>query len=438
MDHSELLSLPEDDLLAVLSYLSAEELLHCRQVCRRLRDVCLHPSLWRSVRLLFKMKAVALRALRLAPCLRNIVLHPADLDALQAVYTSSCAIEGLSMNVAEPSDVPRAMGILQRVSSVGALRELDMNIHFDFTTSLEMIEPLLYLILCSLNDLKKLAFWSAPPTGFSRLVAIKPSLTSLTYTSCNDNESYTFLATLLKGHAATLTSVELDVVQDIPVSLLKDIPNLKSLACPPMDALSDLHSARFLETLDLAWPVDEFPPGALEFLGRAPQLRHVSISFPQENSAAPLLSLSESPSAVCVETLSLRGHWPDGCLEQVAAALHHFPSLRTLDVATVATSSLIRAVDPASTPRLTELKSLTPARVCVHNWLHGPVQDLLTRNPNLHLRVASIDGVVNAKECTCVWCDWGFHPELKRSISFAFSSHRRTRSCPADCFRLVI
>ncbi|XP_034244700.1 uncharacterized protein LOC117647185 [Thrips palmi] len=43
-----LLDLPDDALLAVLAYLSRAELLGCRVVCRRLRDLCLHRHLWKS------------------------------------------------------------------------------------------------------------------------------------------------------------------------------------------------------------------------------------------------------------------------------------------------------------------------------------------------------------------------------------------------------
>lgn len=51
----ELSTLPDVDLLHVLGFLTAGELLQCRAVCRRWRQMALHASLWRSHTLSAKM-----------------------------------------------------------------------------------------------------------------------------------------------------------------------------------------------------------------------------------------------------------------------------------------------------------------------------------------------------------------------------------------------
>lgn len=44
-------ALPDDELLHVLSMLTPRELLGCRRVCRRWRDLALHPVLWGRIHL---------------------------------------------------------------------------------------------------------------------------------------------------------------------------------------------------------------------------------------------------------------------------------------------------------------------------------------------------------------------------------------------------
>lgn len=51
VESTTLEALPDDAMLAVLSYLSPAQLLEARTVCRRWRRLALHPHLWRQRRL---------------------------------------------------------------------------------------------------------------------------------------------------------------------------------------------------------------------------------------------------------------------------------------------------------------------------------------------------------------------------------------------------
>lgn len=263
------------------------------------------------------------------------------------------------------------------------------------------------------------------------------SLTKLKYGSVTE---YSFLKSLLATHAATLECVHLET-KYLPVSFLKMLPRLRSLACILNDDLSQLQALPTLDTfavLDLG--VHVFPPGALDFLSQASQLRCVSFPCPWQNPSAPLLALAGSRCARVVETLSLRCASNGDVMELVAASLHQFPSLQSLSLDAVPSDSFLHAVTPAFAPCLTTL-TVRPTG-CPHAWLHGPAaQDLLARNPRLHLRLGGSRGFLG--RCDCRWCmrGWGCHAELMEaareadSLRAAFASHSRRIGCPSDCFR---
>ncbi|XP_034233208.1 uncharacterized protein LOC117640623 [Thrips palmi] len=130
MEQSLLLALPDDALLAVLAFLPPRQLLSCRVLCRRLRDLCLHPDLWRRVRVLrWKDHDLWRSAFRLAPCLRELDISGNHLrGAASEVSRTSCVVAKLTLSVATTHEVTFATAIVEKVSALGGLEQLVLDI----------------------------------------------------------------------------------------------------------------------------------------------------------------------------------------------------------------------------------------------------------------------------------------------------------------------
>ncbi|XP_034253401.1 uncharacterized protein LOC117652536 isoform X1 [Thrips palmi] len=438
-----LLLLPDDALLSILAHLSPKDLLSCRLVAPRLRELCLRPELWRSTILKYggPDMGVLADALGVVPCLGEIVPCglSVDLDALAQlasfVRETTSVIGRLVFLVNSPTDAAHATTILEKVSSLGGLKRLWLSVG---NTPSDAVTPL-FQAICSVSSLCELELVcaSSPPATVSWNDLRNPSLTRFCYASSSALVD-SFPQALLTAHGTTLEEVELSGTEDLPVALLKAMPRLHSVACSPVDSLSQFLPAPTLDTVFLSAPrEDAFPRGALDLLREASQLKFVSFHFPTESPAAPLEALVRSRSARCLETLWL--YSASAFLDLVAAALPRFPSLHTLYLEDPPSDSFLRAVSPASAPRLATL-DVPPPVSCPHSWLHGPaVVDVLQRNPRLHLRFDRCPGIPD--DCPCCWCRWGCHAELRlrpASLDSPFSAHRRRAGCPADCFQVAV
>ncbi|XP_034256459.1 uncharacterized protein LOC117654243 isoform X2 [Thrips palmi] len=433
---TDLLAMPDDALVRVLALLPPREVFRLRLVCRRLRDLSLHPDVWRSVSLRGGDQGLLQAALRLAPCLRKVSLRSPHLQAAACtVCNSKCVVTDLKLSVQNETDAAWATAIVQRLSTLGGLREITLLLN---PAAPDALHPLLRMVYC-VQDLRVLRIrinsdMSELPPLLSDLEP-RPSLTTLHYEGAASDP---FLCFLLRTHAATLEDVDLYLKDGLPTSLLKSLPRLRSLTCFPTDDLSQLKSLPNLETLGLLdLEVQDAPcPGTVDFLLQGPRLRHVEFHLKPNRpivGAALLEALAQSPSAPVLERLSLKGvgEWP------VAAALHRFPSLQALALVLDAMPSddFFRAVSPASTPRLATLQ-LVP-HGCPHAWLHDPaVQDVLARNAGLHLRLSGPPTLED--DCACRWCLWRCHRDELRThagLQSAFSAHTRRPGCPRDCRR---
>ncbi|XP_034244675.1 uncharacterized protein LOC117647175 [Thrips palmi] len=450
MDQS-LLDLPDDALLAVLAYLSPAELLGCRVVCRRLRDLCVHRHLWKSA----AVDCELLSALRVAPCLRKLSFEDLDLKLTPAekvaslVASTECVVDYLKFLVNfdnDETELALATAVVQKFTALGGLRALRLI----FLYKIRSPAPVASLLKAALSvpDLRELMIFmrvksSRMPVPWLEELDARPSLIKLTYLGKCDR----FLTWLLKTHADTLEDVNLMCDDRLPINLLAMLPRLRSLACNTTHGL--LYSAALsnLDTLKLFNKDQDFsvfPPSALDFLRQAPHLRSVSVFLPcGENLTVPLQALASSPSARCIEslTLSWKGSYESASVasELVANILPHFSSLQSLSLESKLSEDalvfFLKAVTPVSAPTLTSLL-VRPDELCMHDWLHGPlVQDLWERNPRLHLRV---DCPSEFCLCICQWCRWGCHTVLQKAGNLhqlTFAAHRRVEGCPSDCRR---
>ncbi|XP_034244676.1 uncharacterized protein LOC117647176 [Thrips palmi] len=443
-----LLDLPDDALLAVLAYLPPAELLGCRVVCRRLRDLCLHRHLWKSAAIGCEL----LPALRVVPCLRKLsFVNPEQMVTLaqmkkmpSLLASTECVVAELEVRAdvyfAGP-EVPLATAMVKKFSALGGLRALRLSF-FSLMDSHSL--ALLLKAALGVSGLRELGIGlcsriPSHPALWS-LTLKRPSLTKLQYVG---KLNYV-LVQLLTTHASTLEDVSVCLGTDhLPMNFLRMMPRLRSLECKAdalsySAALSNLNTLKFINE-DL--PPD-FPSSALDFLSQAPHLRSVSFPVPRKNHAAPLQALASSPSARFVESLTLScvGWDLDAIgVELAANIVPLFPSLQSLSLECWLhgddLDGFLQAVTPTSAPSLTSLSMNPPLGECAHGWLHSPaVQELLERNPRLHLRVL----IRNQAECRCEWCGLGCHEELRKLDDLqhlAMAAHRRMAGCPTGCRR---
>ncbi|XP_034256281.1 uncharacterized protein LOC117654171 [Thrips palmi] len=436
VQNSFLLALPDDALVRVLALLPPREVFRLRLVCRRLRDLSLHPDVWRSVDLSGGDIGLLQAALRLAPCLREVSLRSPHLQvAACTVCNTNCVVTNLKLSVQNETDAAWATVIVQSFSTLRGLREITLVL---YPAAPGALHPLLRMVYC-VQDLRELTIrfdsdMSELPPLLSDLEP-RPSLTTLRYEGAATDP---FFCVLLRTHAATLEVVLLYLRDGLPTSLLGSLPRLRCLGCRPTVDLSQLKSLHNLDTFVLLGrEVQDVPcPGTVNFLLQGPRLRSVGFNLGPNHpilGAALLEALAQSPSAPVLERLSLHGVQDS----LVAAALQRFPSLRalTLESDAMPSDAFFRAVSPASTPRLATLQ-LVP-HGCPHAWLHDPaVQDVLARNAGLHLRLSGPPTLED--DCACRWCLWRCHRDELRThagLQSAFSAHTRRPGCPGDCRR---
>ncbi|XP_034252221.1 uncharacterized protein LOC117651858 [Thrips palmi] len=438
----DLLSLPDDALLAVLAFLPARTLFACRVACRRLRDLCLHRHLWRSV-CVESLGVLRAATAALVPCIGRISLDVPLRSTAALLKDTACVVRALELAVQNSQDAALASTLLSEVSAVGGATELVLLIKCRRPNALQPLLKAVWdrrglLTLDVTNNSRR-----PLPSDWCETVGV-PSLTRLRYDSPSADP---FLELLLRTHAATLQHVELQRLEDVPASLLAHALQLRSLKCSPCEGLSQLVDLPDLSSIDLSHEGESnchclqataaFPRGTLAFLTEASHLRSVTLCVFTEDSEAPLRALSLSPSAANIENLVALAHdQPESyLLGEIAPFLSSFRSLRTLIVEDEPVHEFLEAVSPAALPCLTTLKFCIHEDSCMHGTLHTPgVHDLLIRNPRLHVYNFDLH-VVCCGECP--WCRWGCHEPLKGTANreVCYSSHSKSASCPEECFQ---
>ncbi|XP_034236875.1 uncharacterized protein LOC117642628 [Thrips palmi] len=247
MDRS-LLDLPDDALLAVLAYLGPLDLMTCRPVCRRLRDLSLHRSLWRDARLKIRGEALPIAALRLAPCLAELDVSQGMELAASALSDSACVVASLRLGDDGSGDGYYAREVLQRVANLGGLNKLVLDFSpFELNdsrpvymkvdwnnpcNSWEMPNSLLELVYnLDIRELSLICAAPLIPTPFLVRAGggARPCLTKLRYHGLDFHEVDYFLEYLLQTHASTLTYVYLPP-RYLSLSTLQSMPKLQSVS----------------------------------------------------------------------------------------------------------------------------------------------------------------------------------------------------------------
>lgn len=445
----QMASLSDDALLRVLGYLSTEELLLVRRVCRQWRDVALHADLWRrrdaddGVARSGVLRAV----LGLAPCLDT--LSVSSNGALKhcglLAGTTSCATKTLRVKLCGPhNNVTVAAFAIRRQAELGRLIDLGVTFTADALQS-DGVGDLFGLLVTTegLERLKVVSMDSPLPVICHSLVPgclTKPSLKSLFYwTTTSDHDP--FVEFLITSHAATLKSISTTLF-GLPASLLVSVQHLIHLACPLLDNMPQLLLCPNLRSLSLLGrrneeEEEEALKGAEDFFRLATRLEIVRLDNGARYGSLDVSlvqALAESGQAAA-EYLLLGGLSPasnQSCsaLDPLSAALPRLPRLSELHLDAVVSNALLQSISATTTPCLTTLEVRAPDR-CTHAWVHGPVvQGLLNRTPRLHF-IAT-----NPKQCPgqCEWCEYcsdASHVTIMEGTpsQLAFISHDRSGCC---------
>ncbi|XP_034252554.1 uncharacterized protein LOC117652031 [Thrips palmi] len=291
----QLLSLPDDALLAVLAFLPARTLFACRVACRRLRDLCLHRHLWRSV-CVESLGVLRAATAALVPCIGRISLDVPLRSTAALLKDTACVVRALELAVQNSQDAALASTLLSEVSAVGGATEIVLLIKCRRPNALQPLLKAVWdrrglLTLDVTNNSRR-----PLPSDWCEADGV-PSLTRLRYDSPSADP---FLELLLRTHAATLQHVELHRLEDVPASLLASALQLRSLKCSPCEGLSKLVDLPDLSSIDLSHESylnchcleaesAAFPRGTLAFLTEASHLRSVTLCVSTEDSEAPLL-----------------------------------------------------------------------------------------------------------------------------------------------------
>lgn len=114
-------ALPDDVLLAVLRLLPLREVVGARRVCRRWRDLALHPDLWRhqAFHTGSFSDGMLYAALRLAPCAAKLSFSKGLVDFGVVAFSTACAAAELNVTLKCQGDaVLAAMAVRNQVSAV--------------------------------------------------------------------------------------------------------------------------------------------------------------------------------------------------------------------------------------------------------------------------------------------------------------------------------
>ncbi|XP_052122570.1 uncharacterized protein LOC127749244 [Frankliniella occidentalis] len=482
MDH-----LPDDVLLMVLEYVEVEDLLACRLVCKRLAELVLHPQPWRHrwIRAWTDHAADAeacliCPTLRLAPCVRMLILKLPSETCQLPFTTTTCAVSILNLELLDMTVCTHAAFVIRNQLALGRLKELHVcfpakvfcvseisalteftPIRFGFSLLLETLAIASGLVTLSTNTLP---IYIAPDRFIlHHTVPIIPSLKH--FRSEFLPKSELFIDFVLAGHARTLEVINLGAfwvnrfsksISTAP--LLAGMPNLRELRCPPalagMEVVASCTSLRMVTFHIFPDMPSAVIAGAAEFLRRATQLREVSLVYrpgptrPDDVGVGLMRDLAWSGRSR-VELLSIdNGSCKDFPQQQpLLSALPGLPRLQHLRLESSALpEELLLALGPDTTPALQtlelgtnamELERLEGDQWCLHSWLHD-IHDncishtLLKVHPSI--KILPTDDVnfycSVVHDCSlCTPCASGCHRELSGN----YRSHFRDaliKFCP--------
>ncbi|XP_052124151.1 uncharacterized protein LOC127749555 [Frankliniella occidentalis] len=464
----ELVELPDDVLMEVMSYLDVKSVLACRLVCKRIAALALHPDVWRRQR--FNGVPCACAILRLAPCLARWPVHLSrtrqSCSWMQTMTTTTCAVADLSLaldkSAMSAESIHHATLIIRNQAALGRLKRLALFVSYiDRDIDCELLSE---VTSARLQELRVHVFTTVHTmTPHPDLTGgeVTPSLKTFRH-MLNSAASESFCRYVLGSHAATLEVVDIggDNLPELSLfnpasitSLLCGMPNLRTLACPPLPGLEAVAACKSLREVFLWLGPEELCPWSMTlaaaFLRRATQLCSVTLRYangnlspeaadlvralrpcvesldiecggyglqlPRLDDFAPLKSLvSALPSLPALRLLTLRGYrgWPD---DQLLLSMNAAPALRCL------------VFDMKEKLWLEE-------EGCFHAWLHrSAVNAAFSANPLLHIRILMDGDLCRGIDCpseTCKECSLGC---LLQELNSGGEEHRVLLSShPAD------
>ncbi|XP_034254580.1 uncharacterized protein LOC117653192 [Thrips palmi] len=428
-EETSLLTLPDDDLLSVLEYLSTPDLLSCRAVCRRLRDVALRPELWRrrSIDMEFDASTRSLQAavLRVAPCASSLSMRFAgDSHALGPLAaTTRCAAAELILHVDD--DPARLAAAKLVIRNQAALEGFKANDAFaDLLAEAFSTQGLTRLVVELRWEMKWLKRAEPAPL-------IPASIEEVELV----NVDPPFVHRVLRSHAATLQAVKLRGDCQGVAPLLAAIPGLRHLECPVMEDLPLVAKCASLRSLKLT--VKRCKDSAVEaasqataaaFLRAATHLEELQLEYYGQSSVPVeqglLTALASSGRAALRKLVFYFTELDDRLEMELASALPGLPALEWLVVPGTVPRRVLAAINPGSAPRLRGLRiSYLMVRGCAHPAMHEPdVGRILASYRHFFL-------VVNALLCgqkrQCEHCAKGCHgvPTPTGEFQVGFYTH---------------
>ncbi|XP_034236886.1 uncharacterized protein LOC117642629 [Thrips palmi] len=371
---TSLLSLPDDDLLSVLDYLSTPDLLSCLAVCHRLRDVALRPELWRRRSIGFVEHNVSTRnhgaaVLRMAPCASRLSMRfDGHSDALRTLAaTTKCAVAELIIRNEHDSVRPEAAKlVIRNQAAPGTLRALDV--------LAEVFSP---------QGLTRLAV-EVPESSYPEAEPAPLSPASIKEVTLVTKDPR-FVHCVLRSHAATLQAVKLRGDCQGVAPLLAAIPGLQHLDCPVMEDLPLLTRGTSLRSLRLTLKEDQvaFQATAAAFLRTATHLEELDLSYAcpawllgEQRLLTALASSGQAALRKLVFSLPNYTGLTTSVDKELAAALPGLPALEWLILPQRVCWRVLNAINPDNLPRLRGLSLLGCSRVSEPQCTHATVMHL--------------------------------------------------------------
>lgn len=434
-------TLPDADLLLVLDFLTASQLLQCREVCCRWRQMALHPSLWRSRNLsadpmlkehddkFNRSRTCLAAALRVAPCARSIEVtfdDPAADVWFLALASTRCASSRLVLNMSA-SDSLLAAQVLSRQATLGRLKDVDLSVHSVNEDNKRRASALLHQLI-HIEGLEAIDFYCNHADDMllapARTVPVRASLRRLKTISDHLNP---YLRLLMKWHSATLEDVSIKWMSTPVAPLLSSMPRLRRLECAlleDMPALLQCPSLKSLEVSDGDTSTRAQVLGLQKLLrGAAARLEDVFLELSLEDTAEVLLSLGVTEAApATLLTLCVFEASPE-LLPILAATLVRLPRLTTLQVDCGPSDAFLQALDGRVVPKLVDLTFSPPG--CPYELAHSDkVRQLMRRYPLLHVFVD-----LSGKCAGCKYCEQGACPRRGDYVWILLSSHGKGVPC---------
>ncbi|XP_034246379.1 uncharacterized protein LOC117648177 isoform X2 [Thrips palmi] len=464
----ELNCLPDHVLLQVMSHLDEDDLLESRGVCRRWRDLALHPMIWQNKSIYFFASSdyIAI-ALRLVPRLRCLLMdltcHGDVWDILLATPTAIADITLLF----DRKDAMLVALILARQAALGRLKRVTLRLRRNGTLWRDLLPRrldrgprALLLQICQTPGLQSvdLKLYVDDEGVLDVLAGKVPVPASLKRLKCRDLlEPY--LGLLLNWHAETLEDVSLSFDGPRTTSLLAAMPRLRKLSCPMLTDMQLLRQCRSLTYLKLnltvfddAEAVEAGLPGARLLLrSAAARLEHLKITYAPYSSPDVvdlLLSIGRRSGVTALRSLRFmimrwgpeirdsesfdedESESPPPQLVPLAAILPRLPLLTRLDIDSEASDAFLDALDGQVVPKLERLDIRMPRDcACHHSWLHVEeerMRRVMKRYPRLHVFIQTVD------KSTCREGDCGFcksnscHADMPDGLPCLLRSHRGT------------